>query len=107
MGLSDIWNVGAPNGSLTALVPVDETTFKRLHLLQGQLTRNMQHTAGLNPKAFRSANTLLFTLLDPLTNTPLIVLYGTTTFPSLCLKVSLMGIFLPRLKSFRLLGKTR
>ncbi|KAH8992719.1 CPSF A subunit region-domain-containing protein [Lactarius akahatsu] len=44
---------GHPDGSLTALVPVDEATFKRLHLLQGQLTRNVQHTAGLNPRAFR------------------------------------------------------
>ena len=44
---------GHPDGSLTALVPVDETTFKRLHLLQGQLTRNVQHIAGLNPRAFR------------------------------------------------------
>ncbi|KAF8500474.1 CPSF A subunit region-domain-containing protein [Russula emetica] len=44
---------GHPDGSLTGLVPVDETTFKRLHLLQGQLTRNVQHTAGLNPRAFR------------------------------------------------------
>ncbi|TFY69793.1 hypothetical protein EVG20_g3009 [Dentipellis fragilis] len=45
--------LGSPDGSLSALVPVDESTFKRLHLLQGQLTRNVQHTAGLNPKAFR------------------------------------------------------
>jgi cleavage and polyadenylation specificity factor subunit 1 len=44
---------GHPDGSLTALVPVDDTTFKRLHLLQGQLTRNVQHVAGLNPRAFR------------------------------------------------------
>ncbi|KAF8268563.1 CPSF A subunit region-domain-containing protein [Lactarius quietus] len=44
---------GHPDGSLTALVPVDEATFKRLHLLQGQLTRNVQHIAGLNPRAFR------------------------------------------------------
>ncbi|KAI0264066.1 CPSF A subunit region-domain-containing protein [Russula aff. rugulosa BPL654] len=44
---------GHPDGSLTGLVPVDEGTFKRLHLLQGQLTRNVQHTAGLNPRAFR------------------------------------------------------
>ena len=46
---------GHPDGSLTALVPVDEATFKRLHLLQGQLTRNVQHTAGLNPRAFLCA----------------------------------------------------
>jgi cleavage and polyadenylation specificity factor subunit 1 len=46
-------HAGHPDGSLTGLVPVDEATFKRLHLLQGQLTRNVQHTAGLNPRAFR------------------------------------------------------
>ncbi|KZV86543.1 hypothetical protein EXIGLDRAFT_712088 [Exidia glandulosa HHB12029] len=45
---------GGCDGSLTALVPVEEAVFKRLHLLQGQMTRNVQHVAGLNPKAFRS-----------------------------------------------------
>ncbi|KII91367.1 hypothetical protein PLICRDRAFT_696440 [Plicaturopsis crispa FD-325 SS-3] len=44
---------GSPDGSLTALVPVNETTAKRMQLLQGQLTRNIQHVAGLNPKALR------------------------------------------------------
>ncbi|TDL22024.1 hypothetical protein BD410DRAFT_828742 [Rickenella mellea] len=44
---------GATDGSLSSLTPVDETIFKRMQLLQGQLTRNVQHFAGLNPKAFR------------------------------------------------------
>ncbi|THU95820.1 cleavage factor protein [Dendrothele bispora CBS 962.96] len=44
---------GATNGSLVSLTPVDEAVSKRLQLLQGQLTRNMQHVAGLNPRAFR------------------------------------------------------
>ncbi|KAJ6612805.1 CPSF A subunit region-domain-containing protein [Mycena sp. CBHHK59/15] len=44
---------GSTNGSLTSLTPVDEATSKRLQLLQGQLTRNIQHVAGLNPKALR------------------------------------------------------
>ncbi|THU75523.1 hypothetical protein K435DRAFT_880663 [Dendrothele bispora CBS 962.96] len=44
---------GATNGSLASLTPVDEAVSKRLQLLQGQLTRNMQHVAGLNPRAFR------------------------------------------------------
>ncbi|TFY75914.1 hypothetical protein EWM64_g8097, partial [Hericium alpestre] len=44
---------GHTDGSLTSLLPVDESTFKRLQLLQGQLTRNVQHAAGLNPRAFR------------------------------------------------------
>ncbi|KAF9235610.1 CPSF A subunit region-domain-containing protein [Melanogaster broomeanus] len=44
---------GFGDGSLSALTPVDEAAFKRLHLLQGQLSRNIQHVAGLNPRAFR------------------------------------------------------
>ncbi|KAF9460288.1 CPSF A subunit region-domain-containing protein [Collybia nuda] len=44
---------GSTDGSLSCLTPVEEHAFKRLQLLQGQLTRNIQHVAGLNPKAFR------------------------------------------------------
>ena len=44
---------GAVDGALSVLLPVDEAVYKRLQLLQGQLTRNVQHVAGLNPKAFR------------------------------------------------------
>ncbi|KAF7341963.1 Protein CFT1 [Mycena venus] len=44
---------GSTDGSLKSLTPVDEATAKRLQLLQGQLTRNIQHFAGLNPKALR------------------------------------------------------
>ncbi|GJE96309.1 CPSF A subunit region-domain-containing protein [Phanerochaete sordida] len=44
---------GHTDGSLTSLTYVDDAVSKRLHLLQGQLTRNVQHVAGLNPKAFR------------------------------------------------------
>ncbi|ESK98097.1 cleavage and polyadenylation specific protein [Moniliophthora roreri MCA 2997] len=44
---------GATNGSLVCLTPVDEAVSKHLQLLQGQLTRNIQHVAGLNPKALR------------------------------------------------------
>lgn len=44
---------GATDGSLSSLTPVEEHSFKRLQLLQGQLARNIQHVAGLNPKAFR------------------------------------------------------
>ncbi|KAG6901009.1 hypothetical protein C0995_002528, partial [Termitomyces sp. Mi166 len=41
------------DGTLASLTPIEEYAFKRLQLLQGQLTRNVQHVAGLNPKAFR------------------------------------------------------
>jgi len=44
---------GAADGSVSTLTPLDDETFKRFHLLQGHLTRNVQHFAGLNPKAFR------------------------------------------------------
>lgn len=46
-------STGSPDGSLSSLTPVEESAFKRLQLLQGQLTRNIQHIAGLNPRAFR------------------------------------------------------
>lgn len=44
---------GASNGALFSLTPIDEAAGKRLQLLQGQLTRNIQHVAALNPKALR------------------------------------------------------
>lgn len=44
---------GSVDGSLSTLTYVDEAAFKRLHLLQGQLIRTVQHVAALNPKAFR------------------------------------------------------
>ncbi|KAH9930484.1 CPSF A subunit region-domain-containing protein [Epithele typhae] len=44
---------GAADGTLSTLTPVDEGAFKRLHLLQGQLVRTVQHVAALNPRAFR------------------------------------------------------
>jgi cleavage and polyadenylation specificity factor subunit 1 len=44
---------GASNGALFSLTPIDEAAGKRLQLLQGQLTRNIQHVAALNPKAQR------------------------------------------------------
>ncbi|KAJ3777509.1 CPSF A subunit region-domain-containing protein [Lentinula raphanica] len=44
---------GATNGSIATITPVEESAAKRLQLLQGQLTRNVQHVAGLNPRALR------------------------------------------------------
>jgi len=41
------------NGSIDTLVPVEEGAFQRLQLLQTQLVRNVQHVAGLNPRAYR------------------------------------------------------
>ncbi|KAG8693476.1 mRNA cleavage and polyadenylation factor subunit [Ceratobasidium sp. 394] len=45
--------ISASDGSVSTLTPLDQTQFGRLHLLQGQLIRNIQHVAGLNPKAHR------------------------------------------------------
>jgi cleavage and polyadenylation specificity factor subunit 1 len=41
------------DGSLGYLLPVSEKTYRRLLMLQNVLTTSLQHTAGLNPKAFR------------------------------------------------------
>ncbi|KIY51579.1 hypothetical protein FISHEDRAFT_56503 [Fistulina hepatica ATCC 64428] len=45
--------LGSTDGAVSCLTPVHEASFKRLGLLQGQLTRNIQQVAGLNPKAMR------------------------------------------------------
>ncbi|XP_054164327.1 cleavage and polyadenylation specificity factor subunit 1-like [Oppia nitens] len=41
------------DGSLGYLLPISEKTYRRLLMLQNVLTISLQHTAGLNPKAFR------------------------------------------------------
>jgi len=46
---------GASNGALFSVTPIEEAAGKRLQLLQGQLTRNVQHVAALNPKTQRYA----------------------------------------------------
>lgn len=45
--------LGTVDGSLVQVLALTDTTFKRLSLLQGQLVRNIQHIAGLNPRANR------------------------------------------------------
>ncbi|KAJ9112295.1 hypothetical protein QFC19_000714 [Naganishia cerealis] len=40
-------------GGVSTLIPLKAARFKRLQLLQGQVTRSVQHLAGLNPKAYR------------------------------------------------------
>ncbi|KAG8922734.1 mRNA cleavage and polyadenylation factor subunit [Tulasnella sp. 418] len=42
------------DGAISIISPTDAIAFKRLSLLQGQLMRNVQHAAGLNPKGFRT-----------------------------------------------------
>jgi len=45
---------GTLEGSIGVLSPVSDDAFKRLQLLSGQLMRNLQHFAGLNPRSFRT-----------------------------------------------------
>lgn len=48
---------GLVDGSMFALTPLhSDESAKRLQLLQGLLTRSIQHVAGLNPRAFRCAS---------------------------------------------------
>jgi len=42
------------DGALITVVSVKSARFKRLQLVSDQLVRNAQHTAGLNPRAYRT-----------------------------------------------------
>lgn len=44
---------GSYTGSIGVVSPIPEKTFKRLNTLYGQLVNNIQHVAGLNPRAYR------------------------------------------------------
>jgi len=48
-----IYFTAAADGSLCEVIPIEDELYKRLQLLQGQLSRNVQQVAGLNAKAFR------------------------------------------------------
>ncbi|CAE6490781.1 unnamed protein product, partial [Rhizoctonia solani] len=52
-GIQSSLIIGSSDGSIASIMPLDESEFSRLQLLQGQLIRNVQHVAGLNPKAHR------------------------------------------------------
>ena len=45
--------VATLDGSVGYLLPLPETTFRRLKMLQIKLVQGLPHNAGLNPKAFR------------------------------------------------------
>jgi cleavage and polyadenylation specificity factor subunit 1 len=45
--------LGTNEGSLCVVHPLTEKEYKRMLILQGQLTNGIQHPGGLNPKAFR------------------------------------------------------
>ena len=50
--------VATLDGSIGFLQPVTEKTYRRLLMLQNALNGNLPHTAGLNPKSFRSVVSL-------------------------------------------------
>ncbi|CAK4030828.1 related to CFT1 [Lecanosticta acicola] len=41
------------SGSIGLVTPLDESSYRRLSQLQGHLTSILEHTAGLNPRAYR------------------------------------------------------
>jgi hypothetical protein len=51
--------VAGVDGSLASVIPVREAVYKRLQLLERQVTRHIQHALGLNPRAFRYVNRLV------------------------------------------------
>ncbi|XP_027198651.2 cleavage and polyadenylation specificity factor subunit 1 [Dermatophagoides pteronyssinus] len=56
------------DGSIGYLLPVPEKTYRRLLMLQNLLTTNIQHIAGLNPKAFRMIKMRKMDLMNPSKN---------------------------------------
>jgi len=56
------------DGSLGYLLPISEKTYRRLLMLQNVLTTNIQHIAGLNPKAFRMVKLHRLELSNPSKN---------------------------------------
>ena len=56
-GLAERHNIlyGTNKGSIGNICPVDEKVYRRLEMLENKLTTALEHRAGLNPKAFRMA----------------------------------------------------
>ena len=52
------------DGSLGYLLPLAETTFRRLKMLQIKMVQGLPHSAGLNPKSFRYILLLTCVLLS-------------------------------------------
>lgn len=53
------------DGGLGYVLPVPEKTYRRLLMLQNVLVNHVQHTAGLNPKAFRTYKSATKLLSNP------------------------------------------
>lgn len=56
------------DGSIGYMLPVTEKTYRRLLMLQNLLNTNIQHVAGLNPKAFSLAKMHKLELMNPCKN---------------------------------------
>lgn len=56
------------DGHIGHLLPIPEKTYRRLLMLQNLLTSNIQHIAGLNPKAFRMVKLSKTELSNPSKN---------------------------------------
>ncbi|KAG0331722.1 Cleavage and polyadenylation specificity factor subunit 1 [Podila humilis] len=52
-GISHLTVCGTLDGGLCMITPIPEKTSKRLALLTSQIVNGVQHTAGLNPRAYR------------------------------------------------------
>ncbi|KAF7493374.1 Cleavage and polyadenylation specificity factor subunit 1 [Sarcoptes scabiei] len=72
------------DGSIGYLLPITEKTYRRLLMLQNLLTTNIQHIAGINPKAFRCIKHYQNELMNPSKN----ILDGDLLFKFLNLSLS-------------------
>ena len=98
---------GSTDGSLSSITYVEESIHKRLHLLQGQLTRNVQHVAGLNPKAFRYVITECCSIESNIGSWMMPALCGTTSYRDLYQRESWTATFWLDMKICPLAVKTR
>ncbi|CAH1778692.1 unnamed protein product [Owenia fusiformis] len=57
--------IASLDGSIGYVLPIKEAVYRRLLMLQNSLNINLQHIAGLNPKAFRSYKQSHKTLSNP------------------------------------------
>ena len=56
LNTSNYFLVASLDGSIGFVLPITEKTYRRLLMLQNALNVHIPHTAGLNPKAYRSVS---------------------------------------------------
>jgi len=47
---------GSKEGAVGLVLPIAESLYRRLHMLQSRLTTGLQHRAGLNPRGYRAVS---------------------------------------------------